>query len=192
MVHIAEHATNLIDGRAALPGQYPWSCTRYLFAETGWAVETARDQFRAPTEISMSKHTRDAHVMDRDMVLLACGLLATAPEVAEVKDSPGFQAMNRGRSYGKLPPIASVHRVLNVGRKVYVGRKSGPPTGREMPYGTRRETFRTYRSDRYVNLKGQTRPVKGAVIRADKAPADGVTLPTFYHVTGQVKGDPDV
>ena len=76
--------------------------------------------------------------------------------------------MNVGRGRGRLAPVPSIRRVMDINRVLYPRRPSGKPRGREMLLHYRRGTFRTYRHIRYIKKQGKQGAVKSAIVGADK------------------------
>lgn len=76
--------------------------------------------------------------------------------------------MNVGRGRGRLAPVPSIRRVMDINRVLYPRRPSGKPRGRAMLLHYRRGTFRTYRHIRYIKKQGKQGAVKSAIVGADK------------------------
>ena len=72
--------------------------------------------------------------------------------------------MNVGRGRGRLAPVPSIRRVMDINRVLYPRRPSGKPRGREMLLHYRRGTFRTYRHIRYIKKQGKQGAVKSAIV----------------------------
>lgn len=184
VAHVFEHDTNMQTRQPATYQGREWMCRRLLFGRNGWLIEDGDDQWDNVREAGLSQVDQDLYSHHTSAIMACCGIVATTPTLAEAPSHSDFADMNRGRGRGRLAAVLPVQRVLDINRKIYPKRMS-EPTGREMPLHYRRGGLRTYRSDRYVNMKGKTGKFASAIVRADKD--DGDAVMPIYDVVGKLE-----
>ena len=141
------------------------------FEEKAWRRLGPKDQFDCYTHDQMQAFGALA-VADRLLTKLTAR--ASAEPIYRMSSSDIHRRYNQARRRGSLTPgsMARPPAVLDLSLPRIVSIPVGPPvlTGRNMPPHWRGETVRTYKSNRYVNMQGKSKIVRGYGVNGGQPP----------------------